>query len=193
LSSTADPKLTVLLNRASQGDADAADSLLAEVYPELRRIAGQRMRFEPPGHALQPTALVNEAWLRLFGATPVAWQDRAHFFAVAARQMRFILIEYARKKPPLSSASISLIVAAGADEAGLTVQTDEDLLALDEALQRLEAIDKRAAQGVELRFFGGLTQQEVAEVQQIDVATVKRDWVFAKSWLYSQLNLADPN
>lgn len=193
MSSTADPKLTVLLNRASQGDADAADSLLAEVYPELRRIAGQRMRFEQPGHALQPTALVNEAWLRLFGATPVAWQDRAHFFAVAARQMRFILIEYARKKPPLSPASISLIVAAGADEAGLTVQTDEDLLALDEALQRLEAIDKRAAQGVELRFFGGLTQQEVAEVQQIDVATVKRDWVFAKSWLYSQLNLADPN
>jgi RNA polymerase sigma factor (TIGR02999 family) len=193
LSSTADPKLTVLLNRASQGDADAADSLLAEVYPELRRIAAQRMRFEPPGHALQPTALVNEAWLRLFGATPVAWQDRAHFFAVAARQMRFILIEYARKKPPLSPASISLIVAAGADEAGLTVQTDEDLLALDEALQRLEAIDKRAAQGVELRFFGGLTQQEVAEVQQIDVATVKRDWIFAKSWLYSQLNLADPN
>jgi RNA polymerase sigma factor (TIGR02999 family) len=193
LSSTADPKLTVLLNRASQGDADAADSLLAEVYPELRRIAGQRMRFEQPGHALQPTALVNEAWLRLFGATPVAWQNRAHFFAVAARQMRFILVEYARKKPPLSPASISLIVAAGADEAGLIVQTDEDLLALDEALQRLEAIDKRAAQGVELRFFGGLTQQEVAEVQQIDVATVKRDWVFAKSWLYSQLNLADPN
>jgi RNA polymerase sigma factor (TIGR02999 family) len=185
--------LTLLLNRASQGDDDAASHLIAVVYPELRRIAAQRMRFEQPGHVLQPTALVNEAWLRLFGATPVAWQNRAQFFAVAARQMRFILIEYARKKPPLNPTSISLIVAVGADAPALSVQTNADLLALDEALQQLEAIDQRAALGVELRFFGGLTQQEVAAVQQIDVATVKRDWVFAKSWLYGQLNLADPS
>jgi RNA polymerase sigma-70 factor, ECF subfamily len=181
--------LSLLLRRASDGDADAVNELIAVAYAELRRIAANRLRAERAGHTLQPTALVNEAFLRLFGPNPVAFENRAHFFAVAARQMRFILVDYARHRQKGGGVAVSLDGLEGI-EGVASVRTDEDLVALDEALGRLEAIDPRAARGVELRFFGGLTLEEIAAVQKINVATVKRDWVFAKSWLFSHLNPA---
>jgi RNA polymerase sigma-70 factor, ECF subfamily len=186
VSSESGSDLSLLLRRVSDGDAEAVNELIPVAYAELRRIAANRLRAERAGHTLQPTALVNEAFLRLFGQQAVAWQNRAHFFAVAARQMRFILVDYARHRQKGGGMAVSLDGLEGI--AGVaSVQTDEDLVALDEALGKLEAIDPQAARGVELRFFGGLTLEEVAAVQKINVATVKRDWVFAKSWLYSQL------
>ena len=181
--------LTTLLNLASGGDQEAMDCLTSTVYPELKRIAASRMRRERSDHTLQPTALVNEAYARLLGASPVAWQNRAHFFALMARQMRFILIDHARKKGLDGHVTISLEADEEGQQLQLPVNSNQDLLEIDEALQKLEAIDPRAARGVELRFFVGLTQQEIAEVQKIDVATVKRDWTFAKAWLFGQLNL----
>jgi RNA polymerase sigma-70 factor, ECF subfamily len=185
-------RLTSLLRLASQGDREAEKQIAPLVYSELRKIAAGRLRRERPEHTLQTTDLVHEAYLRIFGPTSVDWQDRAHFFAVAARQMRFILIEHARKKPQASFFQISDLTPDDEAKSGLSVRNSEDLVALDEALRGLEAIDPRASQGVELRFFGGLTQQEVAKIQAIDVATVKRDWVFAKSWLFSRLKLKEP-
>ena len=170
----------------------AEGEVLSLVLPELRRIAARRLRRERPGHTLQTSDLVNEAYLRLFGATPVEWQDRAHFFAVAARQMRFILVDHARRRGRGGMTPTPLDTVTGSEGAGLVVAADENLVALDEALCDFEAVDPRAAHGVELRFFGGLTQEEVARVQGVDVATVKRDWTFAKSWLFRRLAAARP-
>ncbi len=183
------PSLTLLLQRASRGERQAVNDLITAVYPELRRIAASRLREERANHTLQPTALVNEVYLRLFGDAKIEWQNRAHFFAIAAKHMRFILVEYARRKGHGGEPhfTVTLDGESGPDALGLAAQTDEDLIALDEAMKKFETIDPRAALGVELRFFGGLTQQEVAEIQNIDVATVKRDWTFAKSWLHSRL------
>jgi RNA polymerase sigma factor (TIGR02999 family) len=183
-------QLTLLLQQVGGGDKEAVEKLISIVYPELRRIAANRLRAERAGHTLQPTALVNEVYLRLFGSAPIAWQNRAHFFAVVAKQMRFILVDHARRRNKDGAFALTLEGHEGADLWRLAVQTDEEMIALDEALQQFEAIDARAAQGVELRFFGGLTLQEAAEVQQVDVATVKRDWIFARSWLYKQLSPA---
>ncbi|MGH9837259.1 MAG: ECF-type sigma factor [Blastocatellia bacterium] len=181
--------LTLLLHRASRGDREAVNDLITAIYPELRRIAASRLRGEQPNHTLQPTELVNEVYLRLFGNANIEWQNRAHFFAIAAKHMRFILVEHARGKGHGGKPhfTVTLDGESGPDALGLAVQTDEDFIALDEAMRKFETIDARAALGVELRFFGGLTQNEIAEVQKIDVATVKRDWTFAKSWLYSRL------
>lgn len=183
-----DLTLTQLLEQARDGNRDAVEAVIKAVYPDLKKIAAKRLRQERADHTLQPTALVNEVYLRLFGAAPISWQNRAHFFAIAAKQMRFILVDHARRKHGDGHISIAINELENALE--LARQMDTDLLALDEALSRLEAIDERAAHGLELRFFVGLTQQEIAEIQRIDVATVKRDWVFAKSWLYHQLQLA---
>ena len=180
-------QLTTLLRRASSGDKNAEGEVLSLVLPELRRIAARRLRRECPGHTLQTSDLVNEAYLRMFGATPVEWQDRAHFFAVAARQMRFILVDHARRRGRGGITPTPLDTVIGSEGAGLVVAADENLVALDEALRDFEGIDPRSAHGVELRFFGGLTQEEVARVQGIDVAAVKRDWTFAKSWLFRRL------
>ncbi len=191
--SESDPThLTTLLNLASSGDQEALNRLASAVYPELKRIAASRMRRERADHTLQPTALVNEAYARLLGSEPIAWQNRAHFFAVMARQMRFILVDHARRKQRGVPVAFSLDGIEGA-EALATIRTDEDLVVLNEALHKLEKIDPRASQGVELRFFGGLTQEEIAIVQKKDVATIKRDWVFAKSWLYSYLSQTPPS
>ncbi|HKQ80209.1 MAG TPA: sigma-70 family RNA polymerase sigma factor [Blastocatellia bacterium] len=179
--------LTFLLQQVGGGDKDAVEKLISIAYPELRRIAANRLRSERVGHTLQPTALVNEVYLRLFGSEPIAWQNRAHFFAVVAKQMRFILVDHARRKNKDGAFALTLEGHEGEDLWRLAVQTDEEMIALDDALQRFGTIDPRAAQGVELRFFGGLTLKEVAEVQDVDVATVKRDWVFARSWLFRQL------
>jgi RNA polymerase sigma factor (TIGR02999 family) len=187
LSENESHQLTLLLHQVGGGDKEAVEKLISIVYPELRRIAANRLRSERSGHTLQPTALVNEVYLRLFGSEPIAWQNRAHFFAVVAKQMRFILVDHARRRNKDGAFALTLEGHEGADLWRLAVQTDEEMIALDEALRRLEEIDARAAQGVELRFFGGLTLQEAAEVLRVDVATVKRDWVFARSWLYKQL------
>src|SRR5262249_31897007 len=188
MSSQNTDKLTSLLRRASTGDKEAENEIISLVYSELRRIAAGRLRRERPGHTLQTTDLVHEAYMRLFGPTPVEWQDRAHFFAVAARQMRFVLIDHARKRRKGEPLQLTIHTPGFESDSGLSVQTSEDLIALDEALRGLEAIDKRASLGLELRFFGGLTQDEVAKVLGIDVSTIKRDWVFAKSWLFSRMN-----
>jgi RNA polymerase sigma factor (TIGR02999 family) len=178
-------EITALLNRVSGGDEGALEELISVVYPQIKKIAANRLRSERAGHSLQTTDLANEVFLRIFGdGAAVPWQNRAHFFAIVARQIRFILIEHARKKKRRGHVSVSLGSLEDSDALGVSVWTDESLLALDEALHKLAEIDARSTQGVELRFFGGLTQKEVAAVQMIDVATVKRDWTFAKSWLY---------
>ncbi len=157
------------------------------VYGELHRIASRNMRRERGEHTLQTTALVHEAYLRLFGSDAITWQNRAHFYAVAARQMRRVLVDYARRvhseKRGDGVVKLSLWESDGA-----AFEIDERLLAVDAALERLEPLDPRAAQIVELRFFGGLTEVEAAEALQVSVATLKRDWDFAKSWLAGQLS-----
>jgi len=177
-----------MLNRVTDGDKTAVGELINAVYPVLHRLAAKRLSQERAGHILQPTALVNEVYLKLFGSAPIAWQNRAHFFAVVARQMRFILVDYARKKGGNEYITITHEGEDGVEVLEAATDSNQNLIELDEALHRLEEIEPRAARGVEMRFFVGLTQQEIAEVEKIDLATVKRDWVFAKSWLYSQLN-----
>jgi RNA polymerase sigma-70 factor, ECF subfamily len=169
-----------------QGSRDAGDRLFAASYQALRRLAAWHLRNERPGHTLQPTALVHELYLRLFQGEPVEWQNRAHFLAVAAQQLRRLLIDHARarlaEKREGHQVRLSLT-----DVGGLAEQREEDLIEVDEALQRLEELDSRSARVVELRFFGGLTEQEAAEAIGISVATLKRDWDFARAWLVSQL------
>lgn len=186
MSSEPSTEVTALLSALRAGDARAKDELVTRVYPELRRIAAHYMRQERPGHTLRTTGLVNEVYLRLFGKTAIDWQNRAHFFAAVAREMRHILVDYARarnaKKRPDGNVLVSLSDVDVA-EAG----REEDLVALDEALSRLEQVDPRASRVVELRFFTGLSERETAEVMEISISTMKRDWSFAKAWLFDQL------
>ena len=176
--------VTALLALARQGDGQAAAALVEFVYAELRRIAASYMRQERPGHTLQPTALVNEAYLRLAGQSPDL-QNRAHFFGIAARLMRQILVEYARARNALKrqveKVSIDGDLSAGTHES-------EDLAALDEALQKLAVIDERQSRIVELRYFGGLTIGETATLLGISEKTVKRDWTVARAWLHREMS-----
>ena len=181
--------LTQILSRVSEGDKEAMEQLFSAAYEPLKRIAAKRMGRERSDHTLQPTALVNEAYLRLFGSAQIPWQNRAHFFAIVAKHMRFILVDHARKKGLDGHITISLEGGEEGDALQIPVTSNQELIEIDEALQKLEAIDERAARGVELRFFVGLTLEEIAEVQKINVATVKRDWTFAKAWLFSHLKI----
>jgi len=178
--------LTQALADWRNGDQEAGNRLFAAAYQELRRLAAWQLQRERPGHTLQATALVNELYLKLFGGAPVDWQDRAHFFAVAAQQIRRLLVDYARaglaEKRGGGRAKLSLT-----EVQGLAAPNEQSLLDLDAALSRLETLDSRAARIVELRYFGGATEQEAAEAVGISVATVKRDWDFARTWLISQL------
>lgn len=169
-----------------QGDKHATEQVMSTIFQELRRLAAHYLRQERPDHTLQPTALVNELYLRLCASEPIDWQNRAHFFAVAARQLRRILINYARdrKAEKRGGARVKLSLS---QVQGLADTRDEDLLEIHEALEKLAALDARAAQVVELRFFGGLTEKEAAEVLGISIATLKRDWEFARAWLLRQL------
>jgi RNA polymerase sigma factor (TIGR02999 family) len=174
--------ITDLLHRTQRGDRDALEQLSGLVYHELRRIAARSMRGERPGHTLQPTALVNEAILRLIGAD-VPWQDRAHFYAVAARQMRNILVDHARgrgrDKRGAAAAHVPL------DEAGeIATPIDEDLVALDDALKDLAKFDRRKHDMVELHYFGGLSIDETAQVTGVSPKTVQRELRLAESWLH---------
>jgi RNA polymerase sigma factor (TIGR02999 family) len=176
---------TALLLAWRQGDTAAFDRLVALVYDELRRIARCHMRHEPNGHTLQASALVNEAYLRLMGIQHVQWQNRVHFFAMAARVMRRILVEAARAKAYQKRGGGAQRVTL-ADALGV-VQPGQDFAALDDALNTLEAIDPRKSHVVEMRFFGGLSIDETAEALQVSAGTVRRDWRLAKAWLGREL------
>jgi len=179
-------EVTQLLLAWSQGDRSALDRLIPLVYEELRRLAHRYMGQERTGHTLQTTALVNEAYLRLIDSSQVQWQNRAHFFAVSAQLMRRILVDFARAHRNLKRGGEAQRVSL--DEALLAPQEpDADLVALDEALTALAAIDPRQAQAVELRFFGGLSVEETAEVLKVSPETVHRDWRVAKAWLLREL------
>jgi RNA polymerase sigma-70 factor (ECF subfamily) len=187
--STPQHRVTQLLQQWSQGDNAALVELTPLVYEELRRLAHHYMQGQRPDHTLQTTALVNEAYLRLADQTDPNWQSRAHFFAVAARAMRQILVSYARsnraQKRGGSAAKIGL------DEAAiLSPEQSKEIVDLHEALERLATLDARKAQVVELKFFGGLNYDEIAEVLKIARMTVRRDWEFAKLWLYTELHSA---
>ena len=169
-------EITQLLQQWSLGQQDALDRLLATIYAELRRLAVAYLRRERRDHTLQATVLVHEAFLKLVDQREEHWQNRAHFFGIAAQMMRRILIDHAR--------------AHGASKSGSDATVE--LLALDDALARLEKVDPQQGRVVELRFFGGLTIKETAEVIGISTATVERDWILAKAWLYADLGRATP-
>ena len=179
-------KITELLVAWSGGDKSAIESLMPLVYDELRRLAHRHMNRERPGHTLQTTALVNEAYLRLVNWRDVQWQDRAHFFAVSAQMMRRILVDFARERQYLKRGGGALRVSLS-EAASLTDQHGADLVALDEALTALADMDPRKGQVVEMRFFGGMSVEEVAEVLKVSEETVIRDWRLAKVWLLRQL------
>jgi len=181
---------TDLLVAWGHGDRDACDRLMPLVYDELRRLAGQYMRSEPVGHTLQATALVNEVYLRLVDVERIQLEGRAHFFALAARMMRRVLVDSARargndkrggrlRRVPLDEAS------------GVFADSGLDFEALDDALQQLESIHPRKVQVVELRFFGGLSVEQTADTLRVSTDTVKRDWRFAKLWLLRELSGAN--
>lgn len=179
-------EVTLLLRAWGGGDKQALDRLAPLVYRELRRIASRMMAGERPNHTLQATALVNEAYLRLVDARQVSWQDRAHFFALCARAMRQILIDHARSRGSTKRGGGE--VAIELDEAMAAAPSPEvNLLELDDALKRLEALDPRKSQVVELRFFGGLSLEETAEALNVSTKTVQRDWNLARAWLYREL------
>jgi RNA polymerase sigma factor (TIGR02999 family) len=160
------------------------------VYDELRRLAHRYMDRERPGHTLQTTALVNEAYLRLVNSREVRWQNRAHFFAVSAQMMRRILVDFARSRQYLKRGGGALQVSLG-EVAAFTECRGADLIALDEALTALAEMDQRKGQVVEMRFFGGLSVEEVAEVLKVSKETVMRDWRLAKVWLLRELGRED--
>ena len=182
-------KVTQLLQQWSHGDDAALADLTPLVYEELRRLAHHFMEGQRPDHTLQTTALVNEAYLRLADQTDPKWQSRAHFFAVAARAMRQILVSYARSNQAQKRGGGAVRIEL--DEAAiLSPEQSKEFVDLHEALERLESVDSRKARVVELKFFGGLNYDEIAEVLKIARATVRRDWEFAKLWLYTELHSA---
>jgi RNA polymerase sigma factor (TIGR02999 family) len=183
--------VTQLLIKWSHGDPAALENLIPLVYEDLRRLAHHYLRSERAGHTLQTTALAHEAYFRLASQKKVDWQNRGHFFAVCAKIMRRILVDYARsrgsakregeaRKTPLSEADV------------LSQQRPPDIVAVDEALKELEAIDPRKSEVVELRFFGGLTIEETAEILKVSHATVEREWSTARAWLYRELSGGKP-
>jgi RNA polymerase sigma-70 factor (ECF subfamily) len=180
--------ITLLLTRISSGDRSAEDELLPRVYQELRRQAQRYLRHERPEHSLQATDLVHEVYIRLTGNQEGEWNSRSHFFAVAARIMRRILTDHARQNHAakrgggLPKFSLDETIRIGSP------QPDGVLAQLDEAMLRLAKFSPRQAQIVEMRFFGGMTEDEIAHVLQLSVRTVKRDWSVAKAWLYGELN-----
>jgi len=183
--------ITLLLQQLRRGNQEVVSQLVPLLYDELRRLASYYLRRERPNHTLQPTALVNEAYLRLVDQTDVEWKNRSHFFGIAAQQMRRILVDYSRShqaaKRGGAAAKISL------DEAMIVSKENPgEVLIVDETLSRLAAFDPQQAKIVELRVFGGLTVEEVAEALGISPATVKRDWTVARAWLTREMNQSNP-
>ncbi len=196
---SAGENITELLRKVQAGEPAARAQLIAEVYPELRRLAGAIMRRERAGHTLQPTAIVHEVYLRLAGGLAggatggegIEWQNRAHFFAVSAQVMRQILVDHARKWAAVKRGGgrqrLDLNETLIATEGNADV-----VLAVNQALDRLDELDARQARVVEMRFFGGMTEEEIAAVMGVNVRTVKRDWSMAKAWLHGQLQRRGP-
>jgi RNA polymerase sigma factor (TIGR02999 family) len=179
--------VTQVLGAIQQGDPKAAGELLPLVYQELRRLAAFRMAKESPGQTLQPTALVHEAWLRLVGSEQQTWQNRAHFFGAAAEAMRRILIDNARRKRALCHGGGQQRLDI--EEANLAAgMKDDELLALDEALDKFAAREREKAELVKLRYFAGLSFEEAAEVLGVSVPTAKRWWAYARAWLFQEMN-----
>jgi RNA polymerase sigma factor (TIGR02999 family) len=180
-----DGEVSTLLRAWSKGEQNALDKLTPIVYDELRRLAAHYMRGERSGHSLQTTALVNEAYLRLVNYKHMRWQNRAHFFAVSAQLMRRILVDHARRHNLKRGGGIQHV---SLEETAVIGGRDEDLVALDDAMQALARIDPRKVQVVELRFFGGLSVEETAEVLKVSEVTVMRDWSTARAWLYREIS-----
>ena len=180
-------EVTRLLREWSAGDRTALDRLLPLVYDELRRRAGGYLRHERAGHTLQPTALVHEAYLKLVGGASVDWKDRAHFFGVAARAMRQVLVDHARARGTVRRGEGRVLVALDAAGGVAAPQRDFGLLDLDRALAKLAGLDERQSRLVELRLFAGLTIEESAEVLNVSHATVSREWKHAEAWLQREM------
>ena len=182
--------VTQLLQAANDGDAQATEKLLPLVYDELRRLAKRKMAALPVGRTLQPTALVHEVYMRMVGSTDDRWENRRHFFAAAARAMRNILVDRARRKGRIKHGGgrhrVSLDVALIVDET-----PSVDLVPLDDALRKLEEYDKRKSDVVMLRYFAGLTIDEISDALDVSVATVERDWAYSKAWLHRELSKSE--
>lgn len=178
--------VTKLLKKANDGNQDALDKLLPLVYDELRRVASHQLASERPNHTLQPTALVHEAYLRLINQHSVDWQNRLHFFSIASEMMRRILVTHAIAKKTEKRGSGATIMALD-EVSGFPNQPEIDLVILDEALSNLAEFDEQQAKIVELKFFGGLTTEEIAKVMDVSIRTIGREWRTAKAWLMTQL------
>jgi RNA polymerase sigma factor (TIGR02999 family) len=183
-------QVTRLLCEWRSGDSGALDKLIPLVQPELQRLARYYMSRERPGHVLQTTALLDDAYLHLADTTYPQWQNRAHFFAVAAQIMRRIMVDHARQRHALKRSGGAIRITL--DESAAVTQTRAaELLALDEALEKLAVFDPRKANVVEMRYFGGLTMEEIADVLKVHVNTVARDWTVARAWLFAALSGED--
>lgn len=181
-------EVTEWLGRLGDGEQGALERLVPLLYGELRRIARENLRRERPGHTLQTTALVNEAYLRLLGGGPVSARDRGRFFGAASRAMQRVLVDHARARRRKKRGSGEAAIPLHEVEAFLSEQQAEEVLALEDALGRLEALDSRAAQVVRLRFFAGLQVNEIAEALELSERTVRRDWISARAWLRKEVS-----
>ena len=190
MNETSPPNVTQLLVAWGKGDQQAFNALMPEVQKELHRIAAHYMAMERPGHELQATALINEAYLRLVDWKDIQWADRAHFFGMAANMMRRVLVDYARSRDRVKRGGEAIQVSF-MEVVNVPVPQSADVLALDDVLQRLEEIDPRKSQIVEMRFFGGLSLEETAEALNVSVAPVRRDWSLARAWLLRELKKKD--
>lgn len=185
-------EVTLLLAEMRSGRKDALTRLVPLVYNELRRLAGRYMRDERTGHTLQPTALVHEAFLRLAGQDRANWQNRAQFMGIAGQLMRRILVDHARKRYAAKRGGTLVTLDEGIGNQRLTAAQPEEILAVDEALARLDRLDPQQARVVELRYFGGLSAEETAEAMGMSQRTVEREWTTAKAWLRAQLAGEEP-
>jgi RNA polymerase sigma factor (TIGR02999 family) len=184
-------QVTVILEALARGEPAAADELLTQVYQELRKLAAHKMAGQSPGHTLQPTALVHEAWLRLAGNAPPQFAGRAHFFAAAAEAMRHILIDSARRKQALRHGGGQVRLDIQEVEIA-SLADDGEILAVHDLLDKLAAQDPQRAELVKLRYFVGMTFEEAAEVLGISVATAKRHWAYSRAWLYEEIQAGRP-
>jgi RNA polymerase sigma-70 factor (ECF subfamily) len=176
-----------VLAEIAAGEDDATERLMPLVYDQMRQIAQRLLRHESPGHTLQPTALVNEAFLRLAGKNNIDWQGKTHFFAIGAKVMRRVLVDHARGKRAQKRGGEQCRIPLS-DELCVSNRNDEDVLAIEEALEKLEDLDARQAKVVELRFYGGLTVEEVAEALGVSKRTIESDWTMVRAWLRRELS-----
>ncbi len=188
-----DENITHLLLKLREGDSKAMAQIVPRVYGELRRLAAHYMRLEKGNHTLQPTALVHEAYLRLVGQEDRNWQNRGHFFAVAAQAMRNVLVDYARANLAQKRGGNQIRIDVTDAEVQLGLPDPEYVLTLNDVLKRLEEIDPRASRIVELRWFAGHSVEETARILEVSEKTVRRDWTFAKAWLQAELDTNTPS